>query len=96
MREGVIIIPPTPGSMLAKELQSVCREEVKASNISISITERGDTTHDQVIGAKKPGASRRKHCRRENCTALFVGKITSLHNTQERQGGICSSEVLNT
>ena len=51
----------------------MCKEELKASNIGISITESGGTTHGQVIGTKTPGASKRKHCRRENCFPCNTG-----------------------
>ena len=41
VREGVIIIPPTPNSILAKEMKKICEEELRGSNISLSVQERG-------------------------------------------------------
>ena len=74
VREGVIIVPPTPGSVLAKELQKVCKEELSHSNMSMHITERGGTIHGQVLGTKTPGASRREHCGREKCFTCNTGQ----------------------
>ena len=37
VREGVLIIPPTPHSVLAKELRRISQEELKGSSMSITI-----------------------------------------------------------
>ena len=37
VREGVLIIPPTPHSVLAKELRRIFQEELKGSSMSITI-----------------------------------------------------------
>ena len=39
VREGVFIIPPTPGSALAKTFKNICREELRETNISMAVTE---------------------------------------------------------
>ena len=44
MREGVFIIPPTPESLLAKTFKKICTEELKGTNISMAVTERGGRT----------------------------------------------------
>ena len=41
MREGVFIIPPTPQSLLAKTFKKICTEELKGTNITMAVTERG-------------------------------------------------------
>ena len=38
MREGIIIIPPTPQSVMAKALRKICQEELKGTNISMGVT----------------------------------------------------------
>ena len=38
MKEAVIIIPPTPDSVLAKKMKAICNEEMKENNIRITIT----------------------------------------------------------
>ena len=73
VREGLLIIPPTPNSVLAKELKQVCREELKGSNISIQVQERGGRTLGQELGVKIPGMSNKESCRRENCFPCNTG-----------------------
>ena len=41
VREGVFIIPPTPQSLLAKTFKKICTEELKGTNITMAVTERG-------------------------------------------------------
>ena len=41
VREGVIIIPPTPKGVLAKALKRACQEELKNTGISLTVQERG-------------------------------------------------------
>ena len=67
MREGVIIIPPTPNSILAKEMKKICAEELKGSNISVAIQERGGRRLAQELGVTVPGKSESKNCQRFNC-----------------------------
>ena len=74
IREGVIIIPPTPGSTLAKALKRVCEEELKGSKISLSIQERGGKQLGQLLGTSVPGASNKKHCERQNCFPCNTGQ----------------------
>ena len=64
IREGVIIIPPTPESALAKALKRVCEEELKGSKINLSVQERGGKQLGQLLGTSVPGASNKKHCER--------------------------------
>ena len=54
MREGVIIIPPTPEGALAKALKKACEEELKNSGISLSIQERGGKQLGHVLGTTQP------------------------------------------
>ena len=67
VREGVIIIPPTPNSILAKEMKKICAEELKGSNISVAIQERGGRRLAQDLGLTVPGKSESKNCQRFNC-----------------------------
>ena len=57
MREGVFIIPPTPQSLLAKTFKKICKEELKGTNISMAVTERGGRTLGQELGCRVPGKS---------------------------------------
>ena len=67
VREGVIIIPPTPNSILAKEMKKICAEELKGSDISLVIQERGGRRLAQELGVTVPGKSESKNCQRFNC-----------------------------
>ena len=73
VREGLFIIPPTPNSVLAKELKEVCKEELKGSNISITVQERGGRTLGQELGVKIAGKSKKEHCRRDDCFPCGTG-----------------------
>ena len=73
IREGVIIIPPTPEGVLAKELKKVCEEELKDAKIKISIQERGGKQLGQILGTSVPGASSRRNCTRPNCFPCNTG-----------------------
>ena len=75
VREGVIIVPPTPDGVLAKELKRVCDEELKGSKISMSVQERGGRQLGQVLGTSVPGASERKHCQRQMCFPCNTGQV---------------------
>ena len=75
MREGLFIIPPTPGSVLAKAFQKVCLEELKGSNIQMCVTERGGRRLGDELGTTAPGASSREHCRREQCFPCHSGQV---------------------
>ena len=74
IREGVIIIPPTPEGILAKELRKACEEELKGTKISISVQERGGRQLGQVLGTSVPGANERKHCQRPRCFPCNSGQ----------------------
>ena len=78
MREGVFIIPPTPSSILAKAFKKICQEELRGTNLQMSVTERGGKRLGNELGVTVPGASRRKACRREKCFPCSTG-----------QAGIC-------
>ena len=67
MREGLFIIPPTPGSVLAKAFKTVYQEELRGSNIQMCVTERGGRRLGDQFGSTAPGASSRGHCRRDQC-----------------------------
>ena len=73
IREGVIIIPPTPEGVLAKELKKVCEEELKDAKIKINIQERGGKQLGQILGTSVPGASSRRNCSRPNCFPCNTG-----------------------
>ena len=75
IREGVIIVPPTPGGLLAKELKRACEEELKGSKISMSVQERGGRQLGQVLGVSVPGANERKHCERPTCFPCNTGQV---------------------
>ena len=74
IREGVIIIPPTPDGVLAKALKKVCEVELKDSKITLTIQERGGRQLGQVLGTSVPGASNRKHCMRQRCFPCNTGQ----------------------
>ena len=74
IREGVIIIPPTPESTLAKALKRVCEEELKGSKISLSVQERGGKQLGQLLGTSVPGANNKKHCGRQSCFPCNTGQ----------------------
>ena len=74
IREGVIIIPPTPEGALAKALKRVCEEELKGSKISLSVQERGGKQLGQLLGTSVPGASNKKHCERQSCFPCNTGQ----------------------
>jgi hypothetical protein len=67
VREGVIIIPPTPNSILAKEMKKICEEELRGSNISLLVQERGGRRLAQELGVTVPGRSQKMNCQRSNC-----------------------------
>ena len=75
IREGVIIVPPTPGGLLAKELKRACEEELRGSKISLSVQERGGRQLGQVLGVSVPGANERKHCERPTCFPCNTGQV---------------------
>ena len=54
IREGVIIIPPTPEGVLAKALKRVCEEELKDAKIKLNIQERGGKQLGQILGTAVP------------------------------------------
>ena len=64
IREGVLIIPPTPESALAKAFKKVCDEELKDAKIRLSVQERGGKQLGQLLGITTPGASSRRNCGR--------------------------------
>ena len=74
IREGVIIVPPTPEGILAKELRKACEEELKGTKISIRVQERGGRQLGQVLGTSVPGAIERKHCQRPRCFPCNSGQ----------------------
>ena len=75
VREGVLIIPPTPNSVLAKALKKVCQEELRGTNIQISVTERGGRRLGDELGVTVPGASRREACGRPKCFPCMSGQV---------------------
>ena len=74
IREGVIIVPPTPEGILAKQLKRACEEELKGSKISISVQERGGRQLGQVLGTSVPGANEKRHCQRPRCFPCNSGQ----------------------
>ena len=73
IREGVLIIPPTPESVLAKAFKKVCEEELKGSKIRLSVQERGGKQLGQLLGITTPGASNEKNCGRQTCFPCNTG-----------------------
>jgi hypothetical protein len=74
VREGIIIVPPTPDSILAKELKRKCQKELEGTGISVTIQERGGSQLGRVLGTTVPGASRREHCGRPKCFSCNTGQ----------------------
>ena len=74
IREGVIIVPPTPDGALAMALKKACEEELRGSKISVSVVERGGKQLGQVLGTSVPGANERKHCQRPLCFPCNTGQ----------------------
>ena len=74
VREGVLIIPPTPHSILAKEMRKICQEELQGSHMAITVMERGGRRLGQVLGTTVPGASGREGCGRERCFPCNTGQ----------------------
>ena len=81
VREGVFIIPPTPGSLLAKTFKKICKEELKGTNISMAVTERGGRTLGQELGCRVPGKSAKEHCKREKCFTCNTGQLGMCRKT---------------
>ena len=75
VREGVIIIPPTPEGALAKALKKACEDELKNSGISLSIQERGGKQLGHVLSTTQPGARKIEHCRRQKCFPCNTGLV---------------------
>ena len=75
MRDGIIIIPPTPQSVMAKALRKICQEELKGTNISMGVTERGGRTLGQELGCTLPGRARKEHCGRIKCFPCNTGSV---------------------
>ena len=73
IREGVLIIPPTPKSVLAKAFKKVCEEELQGSKIRLSVQERGGKQLGQLLGITTPGANNRKNCGRQTCFPCNTG-----------------------
>ena len=73
VREGVIITPPTPNSILANEMKKICVEELRGSNISLSVQERGGRRLAQELGVTVPGGSQKLNCQRFNCFPCNTG-----------------------
>ena len=74
VREGVFIIPPTPNSMLAKEMKRICDEELRGRQISMTVQERGGRRLGQELGMTVPARSSKEHCRRDNCFPCNTGQ----------------------
>ena len=70
---SIIIIPPTPNSILAKEMKKICEEELRGSNISLSVQERGGRRLAQELGVTVPGRSQKMNCQRFNCFPCNTG-----------------------
>ena len=75
VREGVFIIPPTPGSLLAKAFKNICQEELRGTKISMAVTERGGRRLGQELGCTVPGKSDKEHCKRETCFTCNTGQL---------------------
>ena len=73
VREAVIIIPPTPNSILAERMRKTCKEEMKESNIRVTIQERGGRRLGQALGITTPGARGVLHCGRDGCFPCNTG-----------------------
>ena len=89
MREGVFIIPPTPNSILAKAFKKTCQEELKGTNIQMSVTERGGRRLGEELGVTVPGASRREACSRPKCFPCGSGQVGVCRRTSVGYSIIC-------
>ena len=67
VREGIFIIPTTPGSLLAKAFKTICQEELRGTKISMALTEQGGRRLGQEVGCTVPGKSEKERCKRETC-----------------------------
>ena len=74
IREGVIIVPPTPDGALAMAMKRACEEELRGSKISVRVQERGGRQLGQVLGTSVPGANEKKHCQRLMCFTCNTGQ----------------------
>ena len=96
VREGVFIIPPTPGSALAKTFKNICREELRGTNISMAVTERGGKRLGQELGCTVPGKSEKEHCKRETCFTCNTGQLGMCRRTglgYQIECMVCSLQV---
>ena len=75
VREGMFIIPPTPGGVLAKGLRKICQEELQGTNIFLTVVKRGGRRLGQELACTVPGKSVRKHCGREKCSPCNTGTL---------------------
>ena len=90
MREGVFIIPPTKNSVLAKAFKKICQEELKGTNIQMSVTERGGRRLGEELGVTVPGASRREECGRPKCFPCNSGAAGVCRRTGIGYSIICA------
>ena len=68
-------MPPTTNGILAKEILKVCKEELKESNLSITVQERGGRRLGSVLGVTVPGRSQRESCSRATCFPCSTGSV---------------------
>ena len=96
VREGLFIIPATPNSILAKEMRRICKEELKDTNISITIQERGGRRLGSVLGVTLPGRSKREACGRATCFPCNTGCPGVCRKTgvgYEIQCSVCNDDL---
>ena len=71
----MFIIPPTPKRRLAKTFKKICTEELKGTNISIAVTERGGKTlgQDKSWAAECQARVRRSTAKEGNASHAILG-----------------------
>ena len=92
----MFIIPATPNSIPAKEMRRICKEELKDTNISITIQERGGRRLGSVVGVTLPGRSRREACGRATCFPCNTGCPGVCRKTgvgYEIQCSVCNDDL---
>ena len=73
VREAVIIIPPTPDSVLANKMKAICKEQMKENNIRVTIQERGGRKLGHTLGHSVPGGRGILNCQRDKCFVCNSG-----------------------
>ena len=60
-------------SPLANTMKKICEEELRGTNISMSVQERGGRRLGQELEVTVPGRSSKEHCKRDKCFPCHSG-----------------------